>query len=145
MIDLYKNNFTIYNIIPNKPGVSNIVYGNRRVVSKCYQEGEVSEKLRDSSTQLVTGKFFYTKDILHYKPATWENDGYYSLTDEDKSKFYTLAPGDIIIFKGVSDSVTNSTEFNALKVTYSNIYMTVNKTNSFILGLETDHIYAVSI
>lgn len=145
MIDLYKNNFTIYNIIPSKQGVSNIKYGNRKTVYKCYQEGEISEKLRDSSKQLVTGKFFYTKDIEHYKPPTWETNGYYSLTDENKTKFYTLAPGDIIIFKEVDDSVATSTDLNALKIKYSNIYMTVNKTDSFILGFPTDHIYAVSI
>jgi len=145
MIDLYTKKFTVYNIVPSVQGVSNIKYGNKRIVENCYQEGEISDKLRDSSMQLTTGKFFYTKDIKHYRPATWQSNGYYSLKDEEKLKFYTLAPGDIIIFDEVNDSVTNSSEFNSLKTKYSNIYMTVNKTDSFVLGLETDHIYAVSI
>lgn len=143
MKDLFTHKCTIYNVIPKNGNVA-AVYGNMRVVDRCFFEGNTISKINGTIIQNVYSKYFYTKDIQHYLPPLWVPGGYYSLHDVEKANYFTVATGDIIILAEVNDIVANSSQFNDLKTKYKDQIIIVTSTGANINGLETDHIMAVN-
>lgn len=146
MVDLNTRTFTVYNTVPGTDN-SNPQYGFRKVINKCDAQQSFTTVENNNTSSITDKTIFFSLEIDTYLPPVFLSGGYYSLAEEDRVNYYTIAPGDFIVFEVVEDEIDHSSskEFNELKNKYKNIGMTVGEAFAYLDGLPIDHIEGVSI
>ncbi len=114
--------FTIINQIPTSATVATKTAWKKFRLENCKKDSQI----RDASSGTMAFKantwtaFIY--NWQNYKPPLWSDNGYYTLTDEEKANYFTANVGDLVIFSDVfDDAPTTLQEFNALRDKYKDM------------------------
>lgn len=119
--DLKDKTFTIINRIPtsaNNPQISKWI---KSVLMKCDMQDGIFDKTSQTMVYKAHTWTAWVADWQRYKAPHWLDDGYYALADDEKSEFYTVNAGDLLIFSEIPDSApTSEQEFQQLAAKYKN-------------------------
>lgn len=131
MTNLYDKTFTIINQLPASPDdpVKTEWVKNRLV--GCDKADGLYDKSSSGMAYKANTWTAYIKDWQHYLPPLWLDGGYYAL--DDKTGFYTVNIGDLLIFADIDDPAPVSVQgFNALREKYKNCGGVVTACEAYI-------------
>lgn len=134
MIDLWNRKVTIYNDIPSHDDIQRQF--KRFVIDKCQIHGSIVDKAKETIRNVVYAQTVISKDIEHYKSPL----EYRSLSVEEQKGFYTVNPGDFVVFAEVDDIVTDAHDYGELQKKYKNCGMKIVNVSTYIDGMMTDNI-----
>lgn len=123
--------FTIINRIPKSADNAQITEWTKNTLKQCGKQGGISGGKTDQAMTFKASSWTALLfDWESYKAPDW-NTGYYAL--KDKSGYYTAAPGDLIIFADIPDSVpVNEQEFQKLITKYKNMGGVITSAQAYI-------------
>ena len=114
--------FTIINQIPESSHVSTRKQWIKNKLVNCGKRDGIYDQSSGTMAYKANTWTAYIYDWQNYRPPHWLEKGYYSLAEEEKTGFFTVAVGDLIVFADIPDDVpTNISEFNALKKKYESM------------------------
>ncbi len=131
--NLQNETFTIINQIPQSASVATKRTWKKYTLTGCDKKDGIYDK--SSGTMVYKSNSFtaFISDWEHYKAPNWLEGGYYSLTDDEKSAFYTANTNDLIIFADIPDlAPTTTVEFTALTQKYKDIGGLISGVNVYI-------------
>ncbi len=119
--DLFGDTYTIVNQIPlSETNAAKTAFKMRRI-TMCGKRDGLYDKSSDTMIYRTNTWTVRTKEWRLYKRPVWTEGGYYALSDNEKAQYFTVCPGDLLIFGEISDAAPVSiTEFNALRDKYRN-------------------------
>ena len=116
------NTFTIINQIPTSSTVATKTAWKKYTLTDCGKRDGLYDKSSDTTAYKANTWTAYIHNWQQYKPPTWLDGGYYTLTDIEKTKYYTANTGDLLIFADITDNVPITLqEFNALRDKYKDM------------------------
>lgn len=117
--ELFGETYTIVNQIPSSSVNAAKVLWKMRRLTQCGKRDGLWDKSSDTMIYHSGSWTVRCREWHSYKKPSWNEGGYYSLSDEDKPRYYTVSPGDLIIFGEISDAEPDSLSgFNALRDKY---------------------------
>lgn len=117
--DLNCGQFTIINQIPKSQAITTKIRWIKHTLVNCDKKDGLYDKSSGQILYRVNTFTAYVYDWQRYKKPLWDKDGYYALPDAEKSGYYTVNVGDLIIFAEIPDSAPTTTqEFNAIREKY---------------------------
>ena len=117
--DLKNETFTLINQIPQSPEVATKSKWIKHTLQRCGKAGGILDKSNGTMVYKANTFTAYIFDWDRYKEPNWLEDGYYAMSDTEKSGFYTANIGDLIIFADIDDiAPTTTAEFTALTQKY---------------------------
>ena len=114
--------FTIINQIPQSQTVATKQAWKKYRLTDCGKRDGLYDK--SSGTMLYRANTWtaYLQNWQHYKAPTWLDGGYYALPEDEKSKYFTVNVGDLLIFADITDAApATMQEFNALRDKYKDV------------------------
>lgn len=131
--NLRNETFTIINQIPQSASVATKRAWKKYTLTGCDKKDGIYD--RSSGTMVYKANSFtaFIYDWEHFMPPNWLKGGYYSLTDDEKSEFFTANTNDLIIFADIPDETpTTTAEFTALTQKYKDIGGLISGVNVYI-------------
>lgn len=119
--DLFSDTYTIINQIPaSETNAAKVAFKMRRI-TMCGKKDGLYDKSSETMIYRTNTWTVRTKDWRLYRKPVWTESGYYFLSDDEKAQYFTVCPGDLLIFGEINDSAPVSiTEFNELRDKYRN-------------------------
>ena len=114
--------FTIINQIPTSQGVATKTAWKKYRLDNCGKKDGLYDKSNGTMAYKANTWTAFIYNWQQYKPPLWVDNGYYTLTDEEKADYFTANVGDLVIFSDVfDDAPTTTQEFNALRDKYKDM------------------------
>ncbi len=139
MTNLFKEKVTIYNDIPETQDAKRTF--SRFVITQCNVSEQIVEKADSTIRNLVNTKTVTTKDIEHYKSPV----EYFALSADERKAYYTVHPGDFVVFGEVADEVADASAFLALQKKYKDNGIKVISANAYIHGMAVDNVSMTNV
>ena len=131
--DFNSETFTIINQIPQAPNIATKIKWKKYTLKRCDKRDGLFDKSSGTMVYKANSFTVFVSDWEHYKAPTWLNGGYYALADMDKSEYFTVNPGDLIIFADIPDLEPETTaEFTALSQKYKDIGGIISGVNVYV-------------
>lgn len=130
---LNNDTITIINQIPQSDTSAVKVEWRKHIIRNCSVRMGIFDKSSGTMSNSANTFTVYVKDWQNYTAPDWLQNGYYSMSDEDKEKHYTANINDLVIFDAVPDAVpTKVSEFTALTQKYKDIGGLVSSVSVYI-------------
>ena len=134
LTSLWNARVTLYIDVPETDTMPRTI--ERRVINQCRIYGHLTDKPKESVRDILNAKTVVTKDTDRYiKPHE-----YMSLPPDVRTNYYTVTPGDFIVFDEVEDIVSDALEFAKLQQKYKDVGIKVTVENVNINGMAVDNI-----
>lgn len=131
--DLDTDIFTIINQIPSSQTIATKTAWKKHRLVKCSKKDGIYDKSNGQMAYKANTWTAYIKDWQSYRKPLWVDGGYYTLTENDKDKYFTVNVGDLLIFADIADNAPLSIqEFNALKDKYKDCGGVITGTEVYI-------------
>lgn len=131
--NLYNQTFTIINQIPTSQTNGKKCKWVKHTLRQCDKVCGIYDKTSGAMFLSDTTYTVYTRSWQNYRPPTWIDGGYYTLSDNVKQDYFTAAGGDLVIFSNINDPVpTDGEEYDALIEKYAKMGGTVSDVEEYI-------------
>ena len=113
--NLKDKTFTVINRIPTAAGSAQIEKWIKNTLRGCDRLDGIYDRTNGTMVRAADTWTAWLGDWQSFKSPDWLDDGYYTLTDDEKARFYTANVGDLLIFNEIPDSApTDERGFRAL-------------------------------
>lgn len=142
--------FTLINRVPrDKDTVATGSYV-KHTLKNCGKKDGIYDRSSGTMAYAANTWTAYIGDWEGYKPPHWLEDGYYTISEEEKADCFTVAVGDLLIFADIPDEAPMSlNEFNAMKEKYKDMGGIISSVEVYIQyklsgePWKTNHIEAI--
>lgn len=144
--ELYDKTFTVFNQVRFSDSIKWV----KNKIRYCSKKDGIFDKSNNQMKYTASSWTVRTKDWKRYKEPN--ENGFYSLENEQMKNYFTIAPGDLIVFDDVSDDAPNDIKsFKLLCDKYKDCGGIVSSAEAFIHydryanPWKTNHIKAVRV
>lgn len=132
MSNLFSGTFTIINQIPQSQAVPTKIKWKKHFIERCNRQYGIKDASTGTMAYKANAFVVNCKDVETFINADWI-DGYYTLPDDEKDKYWTASSGDLLIFAKVDDvEPATVAEFQSLVNKYKDIGGTLTAVNPYI-------------